>query len=236
MTRLPTRGSTSASPSLEEAALHATLVGVGVGDFFDEGRRHELYMNLSGIVGRWSAEEERLESSPIINALRSTAQHLDEIAIMLAGHETGLRSTRDMELVSQLAEYMALDPTVGSIDRAHELITSFREGAARIAHTSMVAAADLSSRKGEGGRPPLEWYDDFTELLLQIANKAGVKPSSRKDRITKKRSGWLLDAALALESFLHPHMRSPSAEACGQRLDRSRRRLRQRTRQKRVTR
>jgi hypothetical protein len=236
MTRLPTRGSTVASPSREGAALHASLVGLGVGDFFDEGSCHELYLRLARIVGRWTAEEERLESSSIVNALISTGKHLDEIARMLAGHETGLQCSGDMEMVSQLAEYMALDPTVGSIVRAKQLFASFRHDAARIAHTSLVAAADLSSRPGERGRPRLGWYDDFTELLLKIARKAAVEPSSRKDRKTRERSGWLFDAALALETFLHPHMRSPSAEACGQRLDRSRRRLRQRTRQKRTTR
>jgi hypothetical protein len=35
-------------------------------------------------------------------------------------------------------------------------------------------------------------------LLLQIAEKAGLKPTLRKDRKTGIRSGWLLDAALAL--------------------------------------
>jgi len=78
----------------------------------------------------------------------------------------------------------------------------------------------------------LDWYDDFTALLLDIANMAGVKPTLRKDRSIGARSGWLFEAAQALESFLYPEMRSPSPEACGKRLERSQRRLRERERQK----
>ncbi len=43
--------------------------------------------------------------------------------------------------------------------------------------------------------------------------------------------GWLLNAAQALEAFLDPQMRSSSAEACGKRLERSKKRLKQKHRQ-----
>jgi hypothetical protein len=95
----------------------------------------------------------------------------------------------------------------------------------------VAAYSALSDRSAERGRPVLDWYDDFTALLLDIANMAGVKPTMRKDRISGVRSGWLFEAAQALEPFLYPDMRSPSAEACGTRLERSMRRLRQRARQ-----
>ena len=49
--------------------------------------------------------------------------------------------------------------------------------------------------------------------------------------ISGARGGWLLDAAQALETFLDPQMRSPSAEACGKRLERSKTRLKQKHRQ-----
>ena len=38
----------------------------------------------------------------------------------------------------------------------------------------------------------LDWYDDFTELLLEMADRAGIVPTLRKDRKTSVRSGWLL--------------------------------------------
>jgi hypothetical protein len=113
-----------------------------------------------------------------------------------------------------------MDPTIGS-QPAHELLISFRAEADRIAHVCLVAVADLPEALGERGRRAHEWYDTFTELLLQIAEKAGLEPTLRKDRITGARSGWLLGAAQAFETFLDPLMRSPSSEACGKRLERS---------------
>jgi hypothetical protein len=89
----------------------------------------------------------------------------------------------------------------------------------------MVAYADLNQKALNKGRAPLRWYDEFTALLLDIAKKAGVEPSLCKDRIRGTRTGWLFKAAQALEPFLDPFMRSPSPEACGKRLERSKRRL-----------
>ena len=120
-------------------------------------------------------------------------------------------------------------------------MSAFQQDAARIAHVCMVARAALPKEPGERGRPPIDWYDDFTELLLEIANRGGVDPTLKKDRITGPCSGWLLDAAQALEAFLDweiggkrlsSHlMRSPSPEACGKRLERSLKRLRNDKRQ-----
>jgi hypothetical protein len=84
---------------------------------------------------------------------------------------------------------------------------------------------------GESGRPQAEWHDEFAALLLEVAETAAVEPRLNKDRISGARVGWLLDAAQALEAFLHPQMRSLTAEACGKRLERSKTRLNQKHRQ-----
>ena len=89
----------------------------------------------------------------------------------------------------------------------------------------LVACLPMVRQALNEGRAPLRWYDEFTALLLNIAEKAGVEPSLGKDRITRTRTGWLFEAAQALEAFLDPYMRSLSGEACGKRLERSRRRL-----------
>ena len=99
-------------------------------------------------------------------------------------------------------------------------------------HICLVAHADLSSQRGQKGRQALEWYDEFVTLLLDIAKRDSVEPKMQKDRISGQRSGWLIDAAQALETFLYPQMRSQSLEACGKRLERSRKRLSEPKRQK----
>jgi hypothetical protein len=155
-----------------------------------------------------------------------------------SGHETGLRQASDIEVVSQLAIVLAKSSQTGSVLEANRLISSFlkdaaqfQTNAAKMAAACFDAAQDLKAQVGKSGRPRLEWYDDFTELLLEIADKAGIEPTFWKDRDEGKRCGWLFQAARQLESFFHPHMRSPDSEACGKRLETSKRRLGQRRRQ-----
>jgi hypothetical protein len=97
----------------------------------------------------------------------------------------------------------------------------------------MVAGTDLRTRSGKRGRAPFEWYDNFTALLLKIAEIAGREPALNKDRDTGERGGWLFEAAIALETFLEPDMQSSSPEACGKRLERSKQRLVERQKSKR---
>ncbi len=225
MKRLSIGGASLVSPVQSEAELKSILSNLGVARTFDEAGVHELYLRIGRIIGAWRSEQESKEVQPVAKALLSVARHLTDASELLSGHDTGLRSRKEIEVTSQTAKFLALDPAVGSLTKAHELISAFHREAAWIGHVCMVAYADLANEAGQGGRPALEWYDGFTALLLEIADKAGVAPTQRKDRSSGARSGWLFEAAQALESFLDPWMRSPSAEACGKRLERSRRRL-----------
>jgi hypothetical protein len=231
MPRLPVAGASIASPLQDEGELKRVLSDLGVDQVLSPTAVHELHLNLAAIIGQWMLEQQRLEVSSVAGSLLSTARSLNEASLILGGFETGFHSYLEITVASRIAQYLALLPGVNSLAEAQELISSFRQEAARIAHVCMVARADLPDRPEERGRRALRWYDDFTALLLDLANKAGVQPTLRKDRNTGVRSGWLFEAAQALEPFLYREMRSPSAEACGTRLDRSMRRLRQRTRQ-----
>jgi hypothetical protein len=219
MARLPASGARIDTPRRTEGELKRVFRNLGVGKVFDENAAGKVYWKLARIIGQWSREQERLEVSPIVEALRSIANNLSDASRLLSGLESGLRSSLEIAVASQVAKLLSMDPTLGS-QSASQLLGSFRVEADRIAHACLVAANDLLQISGERGRPAHNWYDEFTALLLQIADKAGIEASLRKDRITGMRSGWLLDAALALESFLDPAMRSPSAEACGKRLER----------------
>jgi hypothetical protein len=211
--------------------LKTVLCDLGVERVLDEAAVHELYGKLGEIIGLWSSEQERLEVSEVAKALFDMANDLSEVSRLLGGLETGVRSDLEIAVASRVANLLSIDPTVGS-QAAQELLRSFRAEADRIAHVCFVAATDLPRAPGERGRWANKWHGPFTALLLLIAEKARVEPTLRKDRITGVRSGWLLDAALALETFLHPLMRSPSSEACGKRLERSLGHLRNAKRQK----
>jgi hypothetical protein len=235
MPRLPAPGAWVETPRRDQRELKEVLCDLGLAEVVDQAAVHELYSKLGSIIGRWSAEQQRLEASSVAMALLSTALKLNEVSRLLAGIETGIRSDLEIAVASRVANLLSMDPTVGG-QSGQDLLRSFRVEADRIAHVCLVAAADLPQVPGKRGRRAHEWHDAFTSLLLQIAKKAGLKPALKKDRITKIRSGWLLDAAQALETFLDPLMRSPSSEARGKRLERSLGRLTKAERQKSRTR
>jgi hypothetical protein len=181
-----------------------------------------FYGRLAAIIGQWSAEQDRLNISPLVKTFNAMGRDLERIAKILSAQEVGLQDLRDTEVVLHLGSILASDPEVGSRRQANKLIGSFRDDAATLAHACLITAQELRRQVGKSGRPRGDWYDDFTALLLEIAAAAGVEPSSGKDRVSGERVGWLVDAAQALETFVEPGMRSPSREACGKRLEHSR--------------
>ncbi len=220
MPRLPASGSTIDTPRRAEEEFKTVLHDLGVAHGLDEAAVHELYWKLGEIIGLWSREQERLETAPVAKAFLSIANSLTESSRLLRGLETGFRSNVETAVASRVINLLSMDPTIG-LQSPQDLLRSFCAEADRIAHVCLVAAADLPQAPGKRGRWAHKWYDAFTALLLQIAEKAGLEPTLRKDRTTRDRSGWLLDAALVFETFLDPLMRSPSSEACGKRLERS---------------
>jgi hypothetical protein len=233
MARFPSSGSGIVSPIRVEAELGEVLADLCTSYTFDELAIDEIYLKLGIIVGKWLSEQERVEVDPIAKALLRMARNLSEVSHLMSGLELGLRNRFEITVASHVAKYLALEPTIGSADKARELMSSLRRQADQVSHVCMVGYVDLSNQAGKRGRLASEWYDDFTALLLEVAAKAGVQPRNSKNRdSTKIRSGWLFDAAMALETFFYRDMRSPSAEACGKRLERSRKRLRAPARQK----
>jgi hypothetical protein len=233
MPRLLGSGASVASPYQDEEEFKRVLSNLQLNQVLGATAIHSLYSDLGVIIGKWLSElDERMEASPIARVLLSTAKRLSEVSRLLSGHEDGLRTSVEIGVTTEIVNYLALDPSLDATTSAQEFISAFARDAARIAHVSMVAYKALPDRSAERGRPALDWYDDFTALLFEIADKAGVEPALRKDRDSGARGGWLFEAAQALEIFLWPAMRSPSPEACGKRLERSRRRLGEARRQK----
>lgn len=215
MTRLPAKGTTFGAPVKSEAELECLLAELhaGVCDVA------EVHGKLGFVIGKWLSEQRKIEVSTLAGALLSTAKKLDDVSEVLRGLEEGLVSNLDIAVASELAKYLALEPSVGLKPR--QIISEFRQDASRMAHVCMIAYRGLPDEGGLRGRPALKWHDEFTALLLEIANRANIDPTFWKDRVNQQRSGWLLEAAEGLETFLPENMRSPSREARGKRLDRS---------------
>ena len=241
MGRMPARGAAVSAPFGSKDQLQRALVDLGVGEAFDAAAIDRMYWRLGQIIGSCHQERNRLEVATVAKELQLMATRLNEISKILIGTETGIHDIVEISVTSEIANFLALDPSVGSLGKAHDIMSGFRQEAARMAHVCTIARAALPDQPGERGRRPIDWYDDYTALLLEIADGGGVTPTLSKDRKTGICSGWLLDAARALEVFLDweldgkrvsPYlMRSPSLEACGKRLERSLKRLRNGNRQ-----
>jgi hypothetical protein len=96
------------------ADLRQVLVELCPDGKFSESYTEELYLRLARIIGQWSAEDNRLDIAPLAQTFTAMAKELKEVAEILSGHEEGLHQIHDIEIVSQLAMILALDPEVGS--------------------------------------------------------------------------------------------------------------------------
>jgi hypothetical protein len=115
-------------------------------------------------------------------------------------------------------DILAQNPAVADADR---WLMKFLQDTATVAEACRKVAEHLDSPAERNGKDPLIYYDDFTQLLVEIAEAGGIAPKLGNDDITGKPCGWLFDAAMALEPFLYSELHSPSITACGQRLRRS---------------
>lgn len=232
MARLPVSGATISSLVRSETELGEVLGQLCPEVTFEKVENHDIYVELGRLHGLWSSEQSRLHVAPLQLALNTIGKNLGMVANTLRPPQTGLCEIDDIAIVSQLKAILAANPEIGSQQRAEDLIMSLQKDAATVADACRIAAVDFSWADGKAGRPKLQWYDDFTNLLFAIARRGGIKPKLGKDRITGVRTGWLVTAAQQLETFFDPAMRSPEAEACGKRLDRSRRTIKQQIGQK----
>src|SRR5262245_6949817 len=110
MARLPTSAAAVATPHLNKAALRNVLAQLCPDGKFSESYVEELYLRLARIIGRWSAEDNRLDIAPLAKTFTAMGKELKKVAEILSGHETGLHEIHDIEIVSQLAMILALDP------------------------------------------------------------------------------------------------------------------------------
>src|ERR1700716_1131958 len=126
MARLPTSGSTVATPLRSRADLRNVLAQLCPDKKFSESGISGFYGRLAQIVGQWSAEDNRLDIAPLAKTFTAMGKELKKVAEILSGHETGLHEIHDIEIVSQLAMILALDPEVGSRRQADKLIVPCR--------------------------------------------------------------------------------------------------------------
>jgi len=115
MPRLPTSGSFLMTPCREKPNLQHVLSKLCPETNFSDASVHNYYMTLGSLIGGWLSEQARLETSPVKNALLTTAKNLSEASALFGGLETGVRSDSEMAVTSRVLNLMALNPTIGSL-------------------------------------------------------------------------------------------------------------------------
>jgi hypothetical protein len=78
MVRFPTRGHSIANPVREKADLTHVLSELHVAQSMDDRVVDEIYSKLAFIIGKWFAEQERVEVEPVASALLRMAKNLSE--------------------------------------------------------------------------------------------------------------------------------------------------------------
>jgi hypothetical protein len=177
MKRFPNTGASIATPLLGEDELRRALGQLGCAGVYSDTEVHDLYLKLAQIHGTWWSEKAAKQSSDVAGALRRTGKNLIEAAALLSGHDSGLHTHTAIEATSQTASILALDPTVGSLEAADELIRTFKRNAERVGHACLIAYADLASEGSKGAAIPFYGMTISPLCCCRLGRKLGLSPS-----------------------------------------------------------
>lgn len=165
----------------------------------------------------------KLQTKLIVNNLKAVAGSLREAETILRGLETGFRRSHEIDVAIRIREALRKNPKLKK--NADQFLGDFCDRSKTISQACLAAAELVKSTKRKGGRKPIDWYDDFTRLLVFIAKRNNIRPTIVVDRVTRKARGRFLELAAGFERLLYPAMRSPSRAALASRLSRSLRRI-----------
>jgi hypothetical protein len=232
MARLSSKGASIASLYELDTNLEQVISDLGLANM-SEGGKEEVRDKLHQVMGRGYEAllmsqklnpDSRLQIKNIAAKLESIGHNLQEAEHNLRGSETGLQEAHRIEISLKVREMLAANPEIGS--KAHGFLSNFFSQLRTVASACLVAANDLRSIKGDAGQRALNWYTDFTRVLVGIARQNGIRPTVATDRDTGEPQGRFLDIATGFERLLLPSMRSPTKTARAKRLSRALARLR----------
>ncbi len=227
MARLSRTGSSGGSLYELDTNLEQVVSDVGLASMTAD-EKQGIRGKLEQVMGRGYDELEmsqklnpdnRLQIKNITATLKKMSRHLQEAEQNLRGCETGFRQAHHIEISLKVREMLAANPRIGS--EANEFLSDFCSQLSQVAHACLVAATALISTKGKAGRRALNWYTDFTRVLVSIAKQNGIRPTVTIDRDTGEAQGRFLAIATGFERLLLPSMRSPSNTARAKRLSRA---------------
>jgi hypothetical protein len=223
MAKLPRTGIAYQCLDEREVTLAEIVAGLGLKPLSKKAER-EIRNRLGLALATWDEPYAVLQVKDVADALKAHAKRLDQIAPLGTITRSGFAREHDIAVGGQLIQTLASDPAIG-LEAAHEYLRNFCDAARLIASSCRAAAADLPSRKGQGGKSRYSWYDEFTAVLLGICKQNGIKPTVGVDRASGEPVGTLFKIASDFERLLPAKMRSRKPATTLKRLQRSMERL-----------
>ncbi len=135
-------------------------------------------------------------------------------------------SSAEASGVILLVETLAQAPDIGSSERAHEYLEDLRDRCTTLAHACDIAAVHTQSlHGGKGGAPKLDWYDEFTRLVMELCERLDLSTRLGRHREKQTPDGQFYRMAEVMEKLLPLKLRSNTAETRYDRLEKSLKRI-----------
>jgi hypothetical protein len=170
-----------------------------------------LVRHVIATLNRTAKRLDRLDAGKLDTTERSK---LEEV---LHGTQTGWRTSHHTAAASRLMRALASE--VGE-DRAQAMVLDYRGHSREIAIACRNAVVALGRTKGEDGRPEADWFPQFFDVLLFVAERNGITPTI--DQRAGEPQGGFLQLATEFQKLLHFSMRALSEGALAKRLNRER--------------
>jgi hypothetical protein len=224
---LTRRGSSIATANITEREFAGIIEHVNDWTGLNVEPRGEVYAllreRLPFVAGKYWGEVQRVQRQPVLE--RALADALRTVTGQLSPLHGGMQLGEDTEVLNLLRD---------AVDEAHKgrhphprevLETSLKivEGLETYCERALVRVALAPAKRG---RKANEWYDEFVILMSEVARRLGVKVTTAGNWNRDPHSTPFTVLVFETEKFLPEGARSPSEEACGKRIDESRKRLR----------
>jgi hypothetical protein len=224
MAKLPRTGVAYLCFDEREVTLTEIVASLGLKPLSKKAER-EIRSRLGFALAMWDEPYTALQIKDVTASLEAQAKRLDQIASLGTITRPGFAREHDIAVGGQLIQILASDPPISSVEAAREYLRNFCDTASLIASSCRAAAANLQSRKGQGGKSRYGWYDEFTAVLLGICKQNKIEATVGIDPISDEAVGALAKIATAFERLLPLKMRSRKPATMVKRLQRSLSRL-----------
>jgi len=203
MAKLPKAGAAYQCLYEQERSLSEVMTDLGL-KRLSKKAEGELRYRLGIAIADWEEPYPPVEVDHIVRSLKFHAKNVDRLARFAAVAKGGMSCTEDIEVATRVAQALSQAPTFESLEAGFAFLEDFADRALLIASACRTAAESLQLAKGNDGRPPYHWHDEFTAVLLDICKQNGIKPTVRLDRVSGQAVGAYTGSPLLLKNYSCP--------------------------------